>query len=89
MVLLRDTLRRPGGQITITEPGAPTIERDTFTCCHCGRIVTVKRGSGVKRGWCFLCGLPHCGSKRCSSGCVPFERRLEAMENKNRLRKLF
>ena len=82
-------MRTPGGYLMVVQPDTPLIERDTFTCCHCNRVVIVKPGSGMQRGWCFMCGKPHCGSKRCSAGCLPFERRLEAWENRNQLRQLF
>lgn len=38
-------MRRPGGYGTIVEPGKPTIEFDTVTCCHCGGLIHVKPGS--------------------------------------------
>lgn len=75
---------RPGGYLLITDPERPTVERDTYTCCHCNRIVVVRPGSGTKRGWCFRCDAAHCGGFRCWT-CVPFERRMEAMENRARL----
>ena len=80
-------MRNPGGYLLITSPDA-VVERDTFTCCHCGRVVIVRPGSGKERGWCLFCGKPTCGRKECSSGCVPFEHRLEAWENSQRLRKM-
>jgi hypothetical protein len=74
---------RAGGYLTITGPDNPK-ERDTYTCCHCNKIVVVKPGSGKTRGFCFMCKKPHCGAKTCYA-CIPFEAKLEAMEGKKRL----
>jgi len=87
MTLLRSSLRRPDGQISITRPDGPTIERDTFMCGHCQYICVVRVGSGVVRGYCRMCNSPTCGKTRCSQGCTPFEARLEAWEGRRRFHK--
>ncbi len=73
------TVRRPQGQITISEPDVALQEYDTQNCCHCSKVFKVVPGSGTKRGFCFLCSAVTCGSTACD-GCVPMERQLELME---------
>jgi len=70
------------------DTGHVIAEGQTLTCAHCGRVWLVKPGSGIKRGWCFRCGGPTCGSKECSERCVPFERQLEIAERRSRLREV-
>lgn len=79
-------MRRPGGYGEVSGPPEVCEEFDTFTCCHCNCIVRVRPGSGTERGFCFMCNAPHCGKKGCWT-CVPFERKLEAVENRYRLHK--
>ncbi len=67
------------------DTGRILAEGQTLTCMHCGRVWQVKPGSGIKRGWCFRCGGPTCGSRACSERCVPFERQLEIAEQRARL----
>jgi hypothetical protein len=76
---------RPQGYAVLTGPEG-TVERDTYQCCHCQRIVPVRPGGGKTRGFCLMCNLPHCGGPACRA-CVPFERKLEEMENRSRFRK--
>lgn len=72
------------GYITITEPDKSIIERKSYLCCHCQRIVIVRPSSGTQRSWCFSCGANTCGNKACVVKCVPFEARLEAVEGRRR-----
>lgn len=81
-------MRRPGGYGIVTGPEGITDEHDTYTCCHCNRVVVVRPGSGKERGFCFLCHAPHCGRGGCWK-CVPFERKLEAYERRHQLWKMF
>lgn len=71
--------RKAHGYAIITDPDAPTIERDTLQCVHCNRHWDVVPGSGIKRGWCGNCGGPHCGGPQCWN-CVPFEKFLDTIE---------
>lgn len=87
MTMLRSTLRKPQGQIIITQPDAPTIERDTFQCAHCQYLCIVRRGSGTIRGFCRMCNAPTCGRNKCSQGCEPFEAKLEAWEGRRKFAK--
>jgi len=73
------------GYLISTGEWGEVREYDTFTCPHCNSAQIVRPGSGTKRGYCHLCSAPTCGKEPCLN-CVPFERKLEAMENRYRLR---
>ena len=80
-------MRNPGGYACIVEPDRPTRECDTFTCAHCNRVTHVKPGARAEDigGLCKQCmGLicPRCVGQ----ACVPFEKKLEAWEARERLR---
>lgn len=82
-------MRRPQGYATITEPGKNTVEMDTFTCGHCNRIVHVKPFQAPEElgGGCRLCMSPICAACAGQGGCDPFEKKLERMEARDRLRR--
>jgi hypothetical protein len=66
------------GYATLTVPGEVVQERETFTCCHCQSIVHVRP---FQRDFtrCSLCDALIC-PKCVGQKCVPFEKRLAAME---------
>lgn len=71
---------RPSGNIIID--GKETAE--TRQCPHCnGHFVSIK-GSGIKRGYCTMCGGVTCGKQKCDR-CTPFEKKLEEYEKGKRL----
>ncbi|MGH7185913.1 MAG: hypothetical protein ACREIB_06515 [Pseudomonadota bacterium] len=81
-------MRKPGGYaVLISEDGM--VERDTFTCKHCQRIVHVKpmgRPEDVG-GLCKQCmGLvcPRCVAK---ASCTPWEKQMEIIEDRDRFRR--
>ena len=80
-------MRRAGGYAQVVDPDGPTRECDTFTCAHCNRITHVKvrqRPEDIG-GLCKVCiGLicPACVGE----ACVPFLKRLDAMEARARFR---
>jgi hypothetical protein len=76
------------GYALITDPYGGVQESSTFNCCHCQFVVIVHAGSGVERGYCWLCNSPTCGKKSCNSNCVPFMKRIEAAENRARLHRV-
>lgn len=81
-------MRRPGGYAVTTGP-AGTVETDTFTCSHCNVVVPVPAGkspSDIGGWWCTLCDKPACAGCN-GKRCVPFEKKLEAMERQDRLRR--
>ena len=72
------------GYAAITSPDKPAVERNSYLCCHCQRMVIVKPGSGRVRSWCYNCGAGTCGARECVERCIPFEAKLEAMEGRRR-----
>jgi hypothetical protein len=93
-------VRKAGGYAVITSPdpsnvnfdgfrceriSAGTFESDTFTCCHCNRIIHVKPFAPMDDfgSMCRNCMRMVCPT--CADGpCVPFEKRLEAAEKRDR-----
>lgn len=88
-------MRTPQGYLTVADPEAPTIERDTFTCAHCQKIVIVAPMGAVTDpgkpqdigGFCRACYKNVCGRCADSGVCRPFEKWLEEQESRDRLRK--
>ena len=80
-------MRRPQGYATVTLDGRVVEEIDTFTCKHCGGIVPVAPGQ-VDTDSCRICDshiCKHCaGELARTMRCVPFERRMEAVERLGR-----
>lgn len=93
-------MRRPGGYAVIVSPDsqrvnfdhfrceqvpAGTFEADTFTCCHCNRVIHVKPKASMDEfgSMCRNCMKMTC--PKCAAGpCVPFEKKLEQMEARSR-----
>ena len=79
-------MRNPGGYLIIVDPERPTHEQDTFTCCHCNKIVLVKAGQTVTDfAWCRKEMKPVCEKERCQVRCSPWERQLELSEARGKL----
>ena len=75
------------GYFTETTPdGKVVAEGETHLCVHCGLPFRANPGSGRKRGFCLNCMGPVCGAKECSEICKPWERQMENMERRARLR---
>lgn len=89
------------GYATVVSDG-PLHEWDTVTCRHCQQIVFVKPGTAaavylVTRGdgtiaeeggaFCRRCMGPVCLNCHAHGRCVPWERRLEQSEARDRLRR--
>lgn len=51
----------------------------TKMCPHCGAHYISRKGSGIKRTFCFRCGESTCGKQECEA-CIPLERWLETVE---------
>ena len=75
---------RSGGYLITTGPTG-VFEADTFTCCHCNRIVIVKANASASDsgGWCCNCSKPICGAEPCMT-CTPYERQMERAEARDR-----
>lgn len=71
---------RQAGEITIADPGSdkPLLVVATMMCCHCGRHIPYRPGSGVVRGWCQRCNGMTCGPQ--CEACRPTEQLLENLE---------
>ena len=80
-------MRKPGGQIIVTDPGTPLYEQDTFTCIHCNKVVRVPPGlsSFTDFDWCRKCMKPICNKPVCHDSCVPWERQMEITEARGKL----
>lgn len=83
---------RPGGYTIITDPDAPTIEYDTFTCGHCQFIVPLKPHhqptTDTANGWCWHCTkplCPSCANRLEQHGCEIWEKQMERIEARDRL----
>lgn len=79
------------GYATWTDPdlGTTTKERDTFTCCHCNKIVFIepKADPSTLGGFCRLCMKGVCPTCHNKGTCTPFEKKMEKDEARARLLK--
>ncbi len=96
-------MRRAGGYASIVSPtktrvdfdglrceeiGAGQFEADTFTCTHCNRVVHVQARSQGDDYFCRNCMAPIC--PRCADyPCMPFLRKVEAQEERDRIRRSY
>ena len=72
------------------EISAGTFESDTFGCVHCNRVVHVKARTNMDEfgSMCRNCMKMVCPT--CADGpCVPFMKKIEAMEQRDYVRKLY
>ena len=74
-------MRKPGGYAVFMSPCEAPVERDTFTCAHCNKVVIVQPmqrpedlGGMCKHCMGMIC--PQCLDK----GCTPFEEKLKQWE---------
>lgn len=75
---------RAGGYLVGTGPEGVVEERDSFTCCHCCRVVWVRareRAADVG-GFCRCCNKLICGPCADEGSCTPLEKRLQAEERR-------
>lgn len=82
------------GCLIIIDPSAPAaIEYDTFTCSHCNSIAVIDRQKPeTLGGFCRMCMKSICNGcvdavTKGPTGCVPFEKKMEEMERRERLRR--
>lgn len=67
--------RKPSGTILV---GGREVAH-TKQCPHCQEHFISVKGSGKLRGFCMRCMAITCGKQACHI-CVPFEKKIEAME---------
>lgn len=91
------------GFATVVDPDRPLFERDTTTCGHCQQVIFVKPGTACTTylvfdraaarwteeagAFCRICMRPICLGCCDVGRCMPWERKLEASEAKDRLRR--
>lgn len=82
-------MRRPQGTLIVSEPGVRDVLRDTVTCSHCNCVFVVeaKQDPSTLGGFCRMCMRHICAACAATGACEPFERKLEAMERSDRLRR--
>lgn len=84
-------MRRAQGYAIKVDPAFPMPEeRDTFTCAHCNCVVFVKPLADPSEmgGFCRMCMNHICKHCVATGECEPFEKKLEAMERTDRLRRI-
>lgn len=79
---------RPGGYAVWSAPTG-VREKDTFSCCHCNKVVFVepRQSATDAGGWCMRCARNTCGPCADLGRCTPLEKRIEQMEARGRLLK--
>lgn len=82
-------MRNAQGYAVWTGPSGPPKECDTFTCSHCNKIVFVppKADPSTLGGFCRLCMKNICGPCHQEGSCKPFEKKLEEIEARDRMRR--
>ena len=77
------------GYAVIADPDARRVEMDTVTCGHCQRIVPLHDRAGKRRAGvlvhCYQCDTHTCVPCAEAGRCLPFERKLERLEARERL----
>lgn len=77
--------RREQGTAFVFDPALPRVmERDTFTCSHCQRIVMLhdEQGRQIDSVLCMRCDKRICVPCAEQARCDPFEKKLSRMESK-------
>ncbi len=73
--------KRAGGYAHWFNGDGPDIERDTITCCHCGKVVFVPvRAVEDVTGWCMACMKFICKACEERGECLPLEKQFERIE---------
>ena len=85
-------LRRKAGYSILVDPDAGTTEWDRTTCGHCNAVIRVPGGKTLAdvAGWCWfeqraIC-LPCKAAAVKAKGCVPFLKKIERQEARERFR---
>ncbi len=81
-------MRKAEGVGLLILPGAPVLERQTFTCNHCNRVRTLEKRTGESNVyWCDVCDARVCGpciDEARDHRCVVWEHKMELMEARAR-----
>lgn len=90
-------MRNAGGYAVMTNADGSKVERDTITCFHCNRLVTVNSRMDpaqqtahrvIEAEKCRMCMRHICPVCVGKLECKPFEKKLDAYEARMRLRGL-
>lgn len=78
-------MKRATNYSTTTDPYG-TVEQDSFTCGHCQTIVPVKPGEKGEDlgGMCKQCMSLICGPCVKLMQCIPWEKKMEIIESRDR-----
>jgi len=78
-------MRNPQGYGVVFGPSGVIDEHDTTTCGHCNGVNKIIHGMRAEDmgGLCKLCMKLTC-SKCVDGPCIPFEKKLEQMEARDR-----
>lgn len=79
-------MRGARGVIEVSGPDG-SVRAATFTCCHCNGIHLEPAPGAPEVGFCTRCFARECVpcAKRLNGRCTPFEKRLAAYEQRQRL----
>lgn len=82
-------MRKPMGYGITKMEGVTIEEEDTFTCAHGNEVVFVKpmQDPSEMGGFCRMCMAHICAKCAADGRCIPFEKKLEAMEGRDRFRR--
>lgn len=83
-------MHKPQGYaVAVDSSGKKVLECDTITCNHCNTVVLVKPKAdpAALGGFCRMCMKHICPKCTDKQTCTPFEKRLQQIESKDRLRK--
>ena len=84
------SMLRPGGYAYLFDDRGTLKERDTFTCFHCNSVKHLKPFCSASDlgGHCRICDKDICA--KCVGGpCIPFEKKLEIWEARDRARRSY
>lgn len=82
---------KPQGYACISDPEEGVRECDTMTCAHCNRVTHIKPTMRPEDmgGFCRMCMKPICVKCTDEGSCTPFEKRLEEIEERDRIRRSY
>ena len=78
------------GYMRISGPDGGGMEADVVTCSHCRKVIPVKPDQGrsyMRLDLCRQCMGHMCRGCAAQLRCEPFEKRLEAIERREALRR--
>lgn len=72
---------RKEGYACLVDPDRGTKETDTYSCCHCNRIIHAPVNKKIEEvgDFCRNCMRVHCLSPACFE-CIPLLKKIERME---------